>query len=440
MASLKARFLLATGAILVLFAFSAGLILRQSFSVAMRDRAQEQLKLHVYSLLSAAEFSGGKLQLPLSLAEPRFNQLQSGLFAAVLSDGKPIWLSQSYLGKGNFALPYSPPGSWQFDEFEENGQHFYRVYFTVIWEQKKKEVPFTFVVWESDSPYQAQIRGFESTLWAWLGGLIVVSMLLILVLLYWGFRRFGVLAEEVKAIESGERTRIEGHYPSEVRPVVANFNRLLDHELKQRERYKNSLGDLAHSLKTPLAVLRGLDFSDPGKSVPLLRQQIGRMDEIISYQLRRALTTAPALPAQGVEVAELARKLTQALQKVYADKGVQFQTEILDSCRMPCEEGDAFELLGNLLDNACKHGGHRIRISAHRDTASFVLQVEDDGKGVPEAERDRILQRGVRRDEQAPGQGIGLAVVVDIVAAYGGELTIGTSTLGGASFRIQLPL
>lgn len=405
----------------------------------MRDRAREQLKLHVYSLMSGAEFKSGKLNLPMMLAEPRFNQLQSGLFAAVVNNGKPVWRSQSYLGKGKFSAIYSMPGAWAFDEFTEDNEHFYRMMFTVIWEHRKKEIPFTFVVWETSAPYEAQIRGFENTLWSWLGGLVVVSVVITFVLLYLGFRPFSALASEVGAIESGETDSIKGRYPAEVVPVVINLNRLLGHERKLRERYKNSLGDLAHSLKTPLAVMRGLDFSDPDKSVPLLQQQISRMDEIVSYQLRRALSTAPALASQGVSLHDLVQKLTAVLQKVYAEKSVQFETNLAEGIRIPCDEGDAFELLGNLLDNACKHGGSLVRISASNDERRFRLTIEDNGGGIPLADRQAILQRGVRRDEQAPGQGIGLAVVADIVSAYGGELEIDQSLLGGACFRIRLP-
>lgn len=422
-----------------MFALSAGWILRQSFDSAMHDRVREQLKLHVYSLMSTAEFKNGTLNLPDMLAEPRFNQLQSGLFSAVVSAGKEVWRSPSYMGKGKFSQLHSPPGVWTFDEFTEDNERFYRMMFTVIWEHRKKELPFTFVVWETGAPYDAQIRGFETTLWSWLGGLIVSSVVITFLLLYWGFRPFSALAAEVKAIENGERDAIDGRYPAEVVPVVINLNRLLGHERTLRERYKNSLGDLAHSLKTPLAVMRGLDLSDLEKSAPLMQQQITRMDEIVSYQLKRALSTAPALASQGVPLQELVQKLIAVLQKVYADKAPQFETNLAEGIRIPCDEGDAFELLGNLLDNACKHGGSPIRISASNDERLFRITIEDSGSGIAPEDRQAILLRGVRRDEQAPGQGIGLAVVADIVSAYGGELEIDQSTQGGACFRIRLP-
>lgn len=438
-ASLRVRFLLVTTLLLLLFAISAGWILRQSFDTALRDRAQEQLKLHVYGLLSAAEFRSGKLELPQMLAEPRFNQLQSGLVAQVTSAGKPVWRSQSFIGAGAVAEPYTQPGQWHFDEIVLQNQRYFRAVFTVIWEHRKKETPFSFMVWESDAPYVAQISGFEDTLWQWLGGLICLSVALVFLMLYLGFRPFARLADAVRAVEQGERPAIEGNYPAEVRPVVQNFNRLLTHERHQRERYQHSLGDLAHSLKTPLAVMRGLDLAAPEKSTPVLQQQISRMDEIISYQLRRAMTAAPALQTQGTLLDDVVPKLTGALQKVYADRQPQFQCTWPDQCRIPLEQGDAFELLGNLLDNACKHGAGRVRVTASLQGERCVLLVENDGQPVPEHERQRILQRGVRRDEQAPGQGIGLAVVQDIVAAYGGSLSVDDSTLGGAAFRIELP-
>lgn len=439
LASLKVRFLVVTTCLLVLFALSAGWILRQSFDTALRDRAQEQLKLHVYGLLSAAEFRSGKLELPQMLAEPRFNQLQSGLIAQVTSAGKPVWRSQSFIGAGKVDDPYAVPGQWHFDEFTLQGQRYFRAVFTVIWEHRKKETSFSFMVWESDAPYQAQISGFEAALWQWLGGLICVSVVLVFVMLYWGFRPFARLADAVRAVEQGQSPAIDGQYPSEVRPVVQNFNRLLTHERNQRERYQHSLGDLAHSLKTPLAVMRGLDLADHEKSAPLLQQQISRMDEIVGYQLRRAMTAAPPLQTQGTLLDDVIPKITGALQKVYADKKPHFDCEWASECRMPLEQGDAFELIGNLLDNACKHGNGQIRVRGGWQSDEFCLNVEDDGSGIPDAERSRILQRGVRRDEQAPGQGIGLAVVQDIVSAYGGKLRISDSSLGGAGFAVLLP-
>lgn len=439
LASLKVRFLLVTSLLLAVFAISAGWILRQSFDTALRDRAQEQLKLHVYGLLSAAEYRNGKLDIPEVLAEPRFNQLQSGLVAQVTSAGKPIWRSQSFIGVGDFPEPYSVPGQWTFDEFEIRHERYFRAVFTVIWEHRKKETPFSFMVWESDAPYQAQIRGFESTLWQWLGGLICASILLVFLMLYLGFRPFVRLADAVRAVEQGDSKAIDGHYPLEVRPVVQNFNRLLVHERNQRERYQNSLDDLAHSLKTPLAVMRGLDLEDQEKSRPLLQQQISRMDDIISYQLRRAMTAVPALQKQGTLLDQVVPKLIGALQKVYADKQPTFSCVWPDQCRIPLEEGDAFELLGNLLDNACKHGGTKVSVTATIDAGSCCLSIEDNGEGVPQDQRMHILQRGVRRDEQSPGQGIGLAVVADIVSAYGGKLDVLSAAEGGARFEIQLP-
>lgn len=439
LASLKVRFLLVTTLLLALFAVSAGWILRQSFDTALRDRAQEQLKLHVYALLSVAEYRNGKLVVPQMLAEPRFNQLQSGLIAQITSAGKPVWRSQSYIGMGKVTDPYAVPGQWYFDEIEVQRQRYFRAVFTVLWEHRKKETPFSFMVWESDAPYQAQIKGFETALWQWLGGLICVSVLLVFLMLYLGFRPFSRLADAVRAVEQGERPAIEGRYPLEVRPVVQNFNRLLAHERHQRERYQNSLGDLAHSLKTPLAVIRGLDLEDHEKSAPLLQQQIARMDDIISYQLRRAMTAAPALQTQGTVLDAVVPKLAAALQKVYADKKPDITWQWPEQARIPLEEGDAFELIGNLLDNACKYGNGQVRVTVTLDDRECRLVIENDGEGIPAAERSRILQRGVRRDEQSPGQGIGLAVVADIVAAYGGTLAIDTSSLGGACFDIRLP-
>src|SRR5690606_21215313 len=132
-------------------------------------------------------------------------------------------------------------------------------------------------------------------------------------------------------------------------------------------------------------------------------------------------------------------KVASALQKVYADKQPDISWEWPEQARIPLEEGDTFEMIGNLLDNACKHGNGKVQLTVFIEQSQFRLVVENDGQDIPAEERSRMMQRGVRRDEQSPGQGIGLAVVADIVAAYGGTLAIATSPLGGALFEVRLP-
>ena len=205
-----------------------------------------------------------------------------------------------------------------------------------------------------------------------------------------------------------------------------NLNRVLEAESVQRERYKQTMADLAHSLKTPLAVLKSTDkMSD-------MHEQVERMDQIIGYQLNRAIisrTTGYVGPE--VDLKAQAKRLASAIGRVYPQ--VTFEWAFPKyPINLRMDEKDLMEVLGNLIENACKYGRTRVRISADR----YAFSVCDNGDGISPRDYERVLQRGIRLDNLDRGQGIGLAVVSDIVHSYDFELKIATSDLGGACFRI----
>lgn len=444
MLSLRIRFVLVAALILAVFSISAGWILRQSFQSSIVDRAREQLKLQMFGFIATADYDDGRLSLPEDLADPRFNQLNSGLLAVVLHQGKVVWQSRSLLLEKFPTPPSSDTGQWIFQTVEDQtGKQYYQLSINVFWEEGAAASPYTFVVREWDQPYVAQIKSFETTLWVWLGGLVLAAIVVVFVLLNLGFRPFRRLAHELDGVEQGRQQNIVNVYPSEVMPVVDNLNRLVAHERSMRERYKNSLGNLAHSLKTPLAVLKGLDHSNADallQNRETLDEQVRRMDEIVNYQLKRAISAVPQVSGQGAVLLDMYQRMIAVLAKVYADKSIQFEHEIRPGLRMPWDDGDTLEVLGNLMDNACKYGGDRVRVGGRIQAGQIRFYVEDNGPGIAIDDQAKVLSRGVRRDERETGQGIGLAVVNDIVNASGGELSIEPSELGGARFLISLPL
>lgn len=444
MLSLRVRFVLVAALILAMFSVSAGWILRQSFQSSIVDRAREQLKLQMFGLIATVDYDDGSLVIPDELADPRFNQLNSGLLAMILYQGKPVWRSKSVLLE-EFPKPsVSEPGQWILRQVQDQtGKNYYQLSISVYWEEGTAATPYTFVVREWDQPYVAQIKSFENTLWIWLGGLVLAAIVLVFGLLNLGFRPFRRLALELDGVEQGRQQRIDRIYPSEVMPVVNNLNRLVEHERSMRERYKNSLGNLAHSLKTPLAVLKGMETESQQQllhQADTLHEQIQRMDEIVNYQLKRAISAVPQVSGQGAVLLDMYERMSKVLTKVHGEKTIEFEQDIRPGLRMPWDDGDTLEVLGNLMDNACKYGGKRVKVSGRIQGGQIRVAVEDDGPGIVAGDEDRILSRGVRRDERESGQGIGLAVVADIVAASGGLLTIERSTLGGARFLISLPL
>lgn len=448
MTSLRVRFLFCAALILALFSLATGLLLRTSFQSSIEDRAREQLKLQIYGLLAAAEYRDGQLRLPDQLSDPRFNRLVSGLSALLLQDGRLIGFSRSYLSQADLAADIpgagtGQPGDWQFTRIRStDSQSWYQLSFTVLWEEAGDNRLFTFLVRESDQPYVAQIESFENTLWMGLGILVIAAIVLVFILLNLGFAPFRKLASELQRIETGEQNELRNPYPSEVLPVVRNLNRLIAHERQLRERYRHRLGDLAHSLKTPLAVLKGVQAKeqDAQENEVIVRQQVQRMDDIVSYQLRRAISAVPGVNTRGTQILTLYSRLQDVLQRVYSDKNIVFKQQIRPGIRLPWDDADGLEVLGNLMDNACKYGAGEVLVKSWIADGNIWLTVDDNGPGIKPEHYHQVLCRGGRLDEQQAGQGIGLAVVRDIVEATNGSLSLEASALGGVSVVLSLPL
>ena len=205
-------------------------------------------------------------------------------------------------------------------------------------------------------------------------------------------------------------------------------------------RYRNSLGDLAHSLKTPLAILQssqtGSDATDASHS--LVSEQVQRMDDIINHQLQRAAVSGRSTLAAPVAIDRVVRRLVRTLEKVYQDKPVTIDLDLQPGATFTGDETDLTEILGNLLDNACKYCRSTVRVTARTDhtPGGVEIRIEDDGPGIPADQVDTLLQRGRRMDESVPGQGIGLGMASEITALYGGELSFDTSNLGGTLVRV----
>jgi two-component system sensor histidine kinase PhoQ len=262
-------------------------------------------------------------------------------------------------------------------------------------------------------------------------------------LLHWVLGPVRRMEREIHEVEEGRCEALGGGYPRELSGVATNLNALLSGERKRVARYRDTLGNLAHSLKTPLAVMRTTLTGAAQDGA--VAAEIDRMNGIIEHQLKRAAASGGALLGQApVEVAQLAGELRGALLKVYAHKDLALEIAIAPAAQFIGDRGDLMELLGNLLDNACKWCRSRVRLSASADENAgarerLSLVIEDDGPGISAADRARVLQRGMRADQSVPGHGLGLAMVRDTVDLYGGQLAVDASPLGGARFTLRLP-
>ncbi|HEY5719424.1 MAG TPA: ATP-binding protein, partial [Gammaproteobacteria bacterium] len=403
---------------------------------------------HVYALLAAADLDReARLRLPDELPDARFATPGSGLYGQVTDgSGATVWHSRSLLG---LALPVPvelAAGARQLTPFDSNGRALLALSFGITWEDARgTPLPFTFSVAEDLDPLRAEITGFRRALWGWLGGATVLLLLVQGSILRWSLRPLRRVAGELEQVESGAREQLGSGYPGELVPLTGGINRLLAHAKARQEVYRRGLGDLAHSLKTPLAVLRGsLGGDDRGRGDPAeAARQIDRMAAIVEYQLQRAAMAGRRPFAAPVEVAAIFGKVAASLDKVYRDRGLQIALHAPGDPSYRAEEGDLLELAGNLLDNACKWARARVEVTlealATSDVDGLLVRVDDDGPGIPEAQASRLLERGLRADSATPGHGLGLAIVNDIVAAYGGTLAIARGPLGGARVEIRLP-
>ena len=442
MMSLSARITLSAALVLAIFIALTGVALDRAFHDSAQQARQDRLLGQVYLLIAAAEVApDGALSVPATLSESKFNLPASGLYAYVLdSQGKTRWQSPSALGIKLPSLSSLKAGQKNFSSNKnQNGESFYIQGFGVRWEAQGKHYPFTFYVIENLSEFNAQMNRYRQSLWIWLGAMTVLLLATQAFILRWGLRPLRKVASELTSIESGKQARLEGAYPAEIKLLTDNLNTLLEHEREQQARYRNALADLAHSLKTPLAVIRAaLAPAHPDQlDLTTLEDEVQRINRIVDYQLQRAATSGRSNLMAPVAIKPIVVKLIHSLNKVYHEKSVHADIQIDDDTLFFGDEGDLIEMLGNLLDNAYKWCKKSVQITAENNPAILIIRVEDDGNGIEADHLQRILERGIRADETVPGHGIGLAVVCDIVHTYKGNITISPSLLGGGAISIE---
>ena len=452
--SLQARQLLAASLGLVAFLGLTGYALDRAFAEAALTSQRERLENFAKAYLNGAEvLRSGAIVMPQVPPDPRFDRPGSGLYAGVVGESLR-WESASALGR--ILPPPEPnaPGEGRFDgplqATEASGRSLavYRYSLTTIWETGRGDLELTLALYEDAGYVANQVGVFRRTLWAWLGAAAIVLALVQALALRWSLRPLVGVEKALENVQQGSVARLIDEHPRELQPLTDSINALIDSERRNLEQVRRTLGDLAHSLKTPLAVLQSLldAGASPAELRAEVRTQVQRMNDIVGYQLSRAARSGHVLFAAPLKIEGSAEEIVLGLEKIYAAKGVLAEFDIDASARFHGELGDLQELLGNLLENAFKWAKRRVVLQVTTLPAptgkrsGVVFAVEDDGPGIPEDQVDRVLQRGVRGDERVQGHGIGLSIVLDIVAAYQGALTVERSPeLGGARFVARFP-
>lgn len=438
-------FRLLTSAALVLAAFFGlvSVVLEQSFRESAEQALNEKLQVQVYLMLSVAEFkNSGELTMPANLPEPRFATPGSGLYAFIQQpNNKLVWRSLSAIGLKVPTAPELTPGS---TEFELTDQGRYAFHYHVIWKNGGGvERAYIFTVTEDAEFVAHQVQSFQESLRVWLLLLGVMLVFIQFMVMRWSLKPLRLIVKDLEAIEQGKKTHLDGQYATELEGLAGHLNAFINSERAHLERYRNALADLAHSLKTPLAIMRGCIDSCIGNE-KTVEEQIIRMDEIVEYQLQKAAAKGVHKSTRSVDVSAIIKKTSESLNKQYIDRNITFDMSLPETCQIYCEEGDLYEIAGNLIDNACKWCKSTVKISILTDQLkgqknfSLLLQIEDDGPGIPPGRLNEILKRCVRADENIKGHGIGLAMVNELISLLGGKLVGGKSSLGGAKWKVYL--
>ncbi|MDB5859667.1 MAG: periplasmic sensor signal transduction histidine kinase [Ramlibacter sp.] len=436
--SLRARLVLGAALVLVAFITGAGIAVQRAHADSVRAVHFSRLQGTVYLLLARAELDDrGALLMPPEFAEPRLSLPASGLYAGIYNvNRKEDWQSASSLGVAPPFRREAATGQWRYETLQNGKTSFLGVTYGVRWTGRAGAQPLVLSVLEDKAEFDREIKVFARTLWAWLGGAGALLLLAQLLLLRWAMAPLRRVAQEIQRIEGGQQAAIEGSYPAELTGLTENLNTLIQQERVRQTRYKEALSYLAHSLKTPLAVLRNA-LAEPAQLPAAVRDQVGRMDDIVQHQLGRAAAGGATRFTPAIPIAPVLHRIREALGKVYAEKGLRFDIECPPGLNWRIDEGDLFEMMGNLLDNAAKWAKKRVRVQVAREAGRLVIHVDDDGPGFTDTES--VLQLHVRADERVPGHGVGLAVVADLVASHHGTLKLERGPFGGARVRIELP-
>ena len=437
--SLNLRIILSATLVLIIFITLTAVTLDRAFVDSTESALRDKLTSQLYALMAAAEVEDEGFLMPSDQLDALLGLPSSGMYAHVTDQsGQTLWQSSSSID----AEPPKPitlkSGEKRFKKLIVKDEDYYTFAYGVDWSTETKATSLTFNIATDLQSFDKQIMQYRKTLWGWLVAMALLLLLSQMIILRWGLSPLRRVAAELNKIETGDQENINDIYPMEIERLTGNINILLQQEREQKTRYRNALGDLAHSLKTPLAVLQsGLSNKAENKD-DSAQEQIARMNSIVEYQLQRAATAGATSIGKSVDVSLLINRIIESLHKVYRDKNLKVNCEVKAALLFKGDEGDLMEVLGNLLDNAFKWADKAIEVEARSDNKKIIISVSDDGPGIAKDKSDELLQRGARADQQTPGHGIGLSIVLNIVQAYNGSLTINKSALGGAELVIIL--
>lgn len=455
-ASLRHRLLVATVAALVVALALAGLLLAGLFRDHVTRQFQDALTLQLDQITARLAFdaSGQPLIDPNALSDPRWQTPYSGLYWQIdrmSPDG------QARSGMLRSRSLWDTQLALQVDTLSDGSLHVHNgrgpkdaqvlIVERTVRSEDSPGARWRLVVAGDMQQTLAATKGFNRLL-----ALALLALGAALTLAAWaqvamGLAPLRALQSAVAEVRAGREPRLQGRFPAEVQPLIDDFNGVLDRNAEVVQRARSQAGNLAHALKTPLAVLgqAAQQAAAPGNlsdDLPrLVQEQVALSRRHIDWHLARSrMAASQRLPGLRTPLAPAVQGLVRVMQRVHADRQLTQEADpIPDEWAFSGESQDLQEMIGNLLDNACQWARAAIRISATRSQAQLVITIEDDGPGIPLAQRESALVRGERLDEKTPGTGLGLAIVAELAQLYGGSLTLEASPMGGLLARLSLP-
>ncbi|WP_043311271.1 sensor histidine kinase [Pseudomonas sp. ML96] len=435
MRSIQRRLSLGLAGVLVVM----GLALAQAslllFDHSLRRYLQEDLKDETQTLLAALVRGSTGVQLDERRLDPNFHRPFSGHYFRIdFSD--QTWRSRSLWDRDLQA----PAGEGLQDALGDGPRGQLLLVYRA--DYKRFGQQFSISVAQDYTPILQSFRRLQ-----WLGlGLGAAALLLILLAQRYtvrsALRPLERVREQIAQLQQGRRSELDARVPQELEPLVNQVNRLLSHTEDTLKRSRNALGNLGHALKTPLAVLVSLSEREEMRSQPelqaTLREQLAQIQQRLERELGRARLAGDVLPGAHFDCAQELPGLLSMLEMIHSH-GLKLEWQTEPGLCLPWDREDLLELLGNLLDNACKWADAQVRLSLGRESGRYWIWVDDDGPGIAQERREAVLGRGTRLDEQVAGHGLGLGIVRDIVEAWGGSLNLEDSPLGGLRVAISLP-
>ena len=451
--SLRLRLVVVSLVAILVTVWLAHSVFTQLFERHVTAQFQANLRITLDQLAVAVRAEGRPLRISVNepRGDPRWTTPYSGMYwqihapESMMTGG--VQRSRS-LWDYTLALPRDAllNGAIHVHDMEgPNGQRVMALERTVTLEDGREPIYVRLIAAADIQGLQTAIREFNRTAFQYLLFLATVLTAMLGVQVTIGLAPLRGLHRALTRLRQGSAEQLEGNFPSEIQPLATSFNSILSEHRRHVERARTLAGNLAHAVKTPLTVMANA-AADPAVSPQSLRDTIATYTALaqsqVNWHMKRARTAASvAVPGILVDVRPVIDGIVAVMQRAHADKALRLEiTWPAGGPRFKGESQDLQEMLGNVIENACKWARHRVRIGQELSASGPALIVEDDGPGVPAEHYSAVLRRGVRADEMVPGAGLGLAIVSDLLELYGGRLSLGRSDLGGLSVRIALPM